>query len=141
MLPSLVIASSLFLLLVLFREWDKGCNGRWDVPPCGPGAEIGKAYSYAVHTHCGITNIWFDGLPWVADPFLAFIGGHPPSGWDNPRARGKIEWISRDRAQLTTSDGPVGDFLTLLTGKAGLVAEFRPLFEDEKFHLGGRIGT
>ena len=56
-LPSLVIISSLFLLLVLLQEWDKGCTGRRDVPPCGSGAEIGKAYSYAVHTHCGITNI------------------------------------------------------------------------------------
>ena len=138
-LPSLVIVSSLFLLLVLLQEWDKGCTGRRDVPLCGPGAQRGKAYSYAVHTYWGIANIGFDGRRWVADPFLVFTGGHPLPGWDNPRARGKIELISRDRARFTTSDGQVGDFLTLLTGKAGLVAEFRPLFEDEVFPLGGRI--
>ncbi len=108
-----------------------------DAPPCGPGAEIGKRYSYILHTHCGIRSVHFDGRWWVADPILRFNGGHPPPGWDNPKARGKIELIAQDRARFTKRAGLVTDFLARFTGTVGLVAEFRPLPEGEERPPGG----
>ena len=135
--PSLAIVSAVFLFVVLVQEWDARSEGRRDAPPCGPGAEIGKRYPYILHTHCGISSVHFDGRWWVADPMLIFVGGHPPPGWDNPKARGKIELIAQDRARFTNKSGLVTDFVARFTGTVGLVAEFRPLPEGEERPPGG----
>ena len=135
--PILITVSAVFVFVVLFQEWDASCEGRRDAPPCGPGVEIGKRYSYILHTHCGIRSVHFDGRWWVADPILRFNGAHPPPGWDNPQARGKIELIAQDRARFTNRAGLVTDFVARFTGTVGLVAEFRPLPEGEERPPGG----
>ena len=102
------------------RTTSKNCSQEEEDPPCGPGVEIGKPYQYTLYTHCGIRSAYFDGRWWIADPILSDISNvNPPPGWDNPRARGKMELVAEDLARFTSS--------------AGLVAGFRPLPEGPHY--------
>jgi hypothetical protein len=101
------------------RETATSCSEREEKPRC-PGAEIGKAYPFALYTHCGIRSADFDGRRWIADPILG--SANPPPGWGNPADKGSMELVSEDRARFTST--------------RGLVAEFRPLAEGEDYPWG-----
>jgi hypothetical protein len=48
-------------------DWSFACTVSAE-PPCGPGAEVGKEYYYALWTHCGPGAAVFDGRLWMARP-------------------------------------------------------------------------
>jgi hypothetical protein len=50
------------------RDGSSTCSGQEELPPCGPGVEMGKPYPYTLYTHCGIRSAYFDGRRWVAAP-------------------------------------------------------------------------
>ena len=136
-LLSLAVSSAVFLIVVFIvvipQPRDTGCAGRYEKPPCGPGAEIGRPYSYTIYTHCGIRSAFFDGRRWIADPILSVDNVNPPPGWGNPFDKGSMELVAEDLAKFTSSAGLVADFLARFTSSAGLVAEFRPLPEGAEY--------
>ena len=87
------------------RETATSCSEREEKPRC-PGAEIGKAYPFALYTHCGIRSADFDGRRWIADPILG--SANPPPGWGNPADKGSMELVSEDRARFYQHQGPSG---------------------------------
>ena len=101
------------------RTTATGCSGREEVPPCGPGVEIGKPYPYIQYTHCGIRSAYFDGRRWIADPILSVDNVNPPPGWGNPSDKGSMELVAEDLARFTSG--------------TGLTAEFRPLPEGAEY--------
>lgn len=98
------------------------CTARPQGPPCGPGAELGKLYPFALYTHCGVRSAYFDGRRWIADPVLSDESGNPPPGWGNPSERGTMVLVKEDLARFTSTSGNT--------------AEFRPLPEGEDYPWG-----
>ena len=121
LLSSLAVGSAVFLIVVFAQMRDTGCAGRYEKPPCGPGVEMGKPYSYTMFTHCGIRRAYFDGRQWVGNPMLSWVG-NPPPPWSTPFDRGKMELVTEDLARFTSS--------------GGVVTKFRPLPEGAEFIWG-----
>lgn len=71
-------------------------------PPAGPGARIGVAYPYGVQTHCGVTELEFDGRWWRVSPPLSADLNNPPPGWDENSMPGTIVLLARNRAEFRT---------------------------------------
>lgn len=96
---------------------DRDCGSYTLDLPCGPGVEMGKAYSFIIYTHCGVRRAYFDGYWWLVDPMLSDGNGNPPSGWGNPYDRGMMEMVAVNVA--------------LYTSESGMLAVFTPLPEGE----------
>ena len=98
------------------RTTPTGCSEGEEEPPCGPGVEIGKSYSYTLYTHCGVRRAFIDGRRWIADPILrAGVGGiNPPPGWGDPFQGGAVELVTDALARFTSGDGLTAEFRTLL---------------------------
>ena len=82
------------------------CTPASTTAPCPAGMEPGTAYSYVLETHCGIVELYADGLRWVVDDGQQASdgSGNPPPGIDNPFDAGtavlrkpgvRLEWTSR----------------------------------------------
>lgn len=85
------------------------CGGGED--PRSDPVELGKVYSYDLHTHCGIQSAVFDsGRWWRADPPLDDGHGNPPPGWGNPSTDGTMVLEREDRAVFTSRSGQVVEF-------------------------------
>ena len=86
---------------------------------CGPPkadrsapAQLGKKYSYELHTHCGVRAAVFDqGRWWQANPPLDDGYGNPPPGWGNPFTSGVMVLVRDDMAVFTAQSGQVVEFV------------------------------
>jgi len=66
-------------------------------PPRGPGARIGVAYHYSLHTHCGVHAFALDGRWWTVKPAFADPWNAPP-GWNVNDESGTITLLAPSRA-------------------------------------------
>ena len=98
---------------------DRACGPYTLDLPCGPGVELGKAYSFTIYTHCGVRRAYFDGRDWIIEPELSDGNGNPPPGWRSPVDTGTMALVAENLARYTSA--------------SGAVAEFRPLAEGEEY--------
>jgi hypothetical protein len=66
--------------------------------------EVGVAYPFDLHTHCGILGVDVGGRWFAADPPLVEEFG-PPAGWGNPYQRGTLTLESEDAAVFRDDAG------------------------------------
>ncbi|MCH7706542.1 MAG: hypothetical protein IIB33_05795 [Chloroflexi bacterium] len=82
-------------------------------PPKGPGAEIGKGYSFGLYVHCGVRDAYFDGRRWMANPILTDGQGNPnpPDGWASDDGVGTMTLVEEDLAVFRARSGREVEFV------------------------------